>query len=128
MYWFKKILTILVAVAIITAGIPAQAAKPKVPMAEKISMQQMDMSGMQMDMPCHDFAKMAQQMPLKNKCCDDQGCNAKCSALSGAVTAFYMPEITFLKAVKAEAGYTLADTSFSSSPHYSQDRPPKYLS
>lgn len=123
----NNIVALFLTLAIIMAGIPALAQQP-CPMEAKMHLQQMDMKGMQKDIPCKDSAKMAKQMSQKDKCCDDPICNAKCSALNGGVTSFYMPDIAPLSTFKATERFTLVDSSLSSGALFSQDRPPKYLS
>ena len=124
MFRLKNILTLLLAVSVITAGFPVQA-KQQCPMAAQMQMQKMDMKD------CKGCDKMTQQDQQKKKggCCGDMNCAAKCSSMSNAGTMFFGNQATLLSfvGISTERFY-VSDDVLASHLLNTQDRPPKYLS
>ncbi len=125
MNWLKHIAMLMLSLSIAVAGLPAQA-QQQCPMVAKMQMQQMDMKDMK---DCKGCIKATKQEQKKNGCCDDSGCNAKCSAMSGSITMNLPTVKVEFAAISSQAPplYS-ADATVASAHLNSQERPPKYLS
>ena len=136
---FKRVICAFIALSFIFAGVPVQAKPMPCPMAKmQAEMQKSsvrsDMSDMKMDMKdCDKCPKSAEKKQAektkKGGCCDDQSCNAKCTALSSAGGQLFLShdiqwsgsttkeKVTFLP-------YLLPPSHLLKTP----EKPPKYLS
>lgn len=140
MMW-KRLICVLVALSFIVVGTPVLAAAKEMPCpmmkmhseVQKSSVQS-DMSDMKMDMKdCDKCPKSAEKKQVekskKSGCCDDQACNAKCSALSSAGGQLFLSNDTQWNGPSAKEKvtflpYLLPPSHLLKTP----EKPPKYLS
>jgi hypothetical protein len=111
----------MLGLSIALAGFPAQA-MPACPMMKMQQMQQTAADdGKGQD--CHMAAKVK-----SNKCCDDQACDAKCSALSGGIS-IDLPTMRSALSVRDGQSLRLPAVTGSLASHLldTQDRPPRIL-
>jgi hypothetical protein len=124
MTWFKHISTLMLCISIAFAGVPAQAQPcSMMKMMQAQHAKQMDMKGMK------DCDQMTKQAPKKSGgCCNDSGCNAQCSAMSGGVTMNLPTVKADMPAIGEQAlRLSSADATIASAHLNSQERPPKSL-
>lgn len=120
----RNILTVILSIAIVAAGLPVQAAAEYCPMAAQM---QQAAKAVQSDEDCPDCTMTGKQEQKRNGCCDKGACMVKCSTvgsnISNLPTRLELPNFTAIT-VK----FYMADGVLPSSFIQTQERPPKHLS
>jgi hypothetical protein len=121
----KRILSVLLAVAIAMAGIPVQAGASCPMTAQMQQIAKTMPSGK--DCTGSGCAMTGKQESKKNGCCDNGTCTEKCSVLGGVTANMPSSKIILPKFTAVAEKYYVTEGVLPSHLLQTQDRPPKHL-